>query len=74
MELNHELEYKYWSHPTVTVTIEEVVSEDEATIQAFVDGRKQEQGTGAGAVTFKRSDLVANVQLKLDNICSNKQA
>jgi len=51
------------------VTIEEVVSDEEATLQAFTDGSKKEQGVGAGAVVFKGSELVAKVQLKLDNIC-----
>ena len=73
MELDHEVEYKYWPHPADTVTIE-VVSDEEATIQAFTDGSKQEQGVGAGAVIFKGSELVAKVQLNLDNRCSNNQA
>jgi ribonuclease HI len=74
MELDHEVEYKYWQHPADTVTIEEVVSDEEATLQAFTDGSKQEQGVGAGAVVFKGSELVAKVQVKLDNRCSNNQA
>jgi len=74
MELDHEVEYKYWPHPADTVTIEEVVSDEEATLQAFTDGSKQEQGVGAGAVVFKGSELVAKVQMKLDNRCSNNQA
>jgi len=56
------------------VTIEEVVSDEEATIETFTDGNKQEQGVGAGAVIIKGSELVANVQLKIDNRCSNNQA
>ena len=74
MELDHEVEYKYWPHPADTVTIEEVVSDEEATIQTFTDRNKQEQGVGAGAVIIKGSELVANVQLKIDNRCSNNQA
>ena len=72
--MDHEVEYKYWLHPKDTVTIEEVVSDEEATLQAFTDGSKQEQGVGAGAVVFKGSELVAKVQLKLDSRCSNNQA
>ena len=45
------------------MTIEEVVSDEEATIETFTDGNKQEQGVGAGAVIFKGSEMVANVQL-----------
>jgi ribonuclease HI len=74
MELDHEVECKYWPHPADTVTSEEVVSDKEATLQVFTDGSKQEQRVGAGAVVFKGSELVAKVQLKLDNRCSNNQA
>ena len=61
-------------HPANTVTVEEVVSDEEATLHVFTDGSKEEQGVGAGTVVFKGSDLVAKFQLKLDNRCSNNQA
>jgi len=73
MELDHEVEYKYCPHPADAVTIEEVVRDEEATLQAFTDGSKQEKGVGAGAVVFKGSEFVAKVQQKLDNRCSNNQ-
>jgi len=60
MELYHEVEYKYWPHPADVETMEEVVGDEEATLQAFTDGSKQEIGVGAGAVVFKGSELVAN--------------
>jgi len=69
MELDHAVEYKYWPHPADTVTIEDVVSDEEATLQAFADGSKQEKGVGARAVVFKGSELVAKVQIKLENRC-----
>jgi ribonuclease HI len=74
MEVDHDVEYKYWPHPADAVKIEEIVSDEEATIHAFTDGTKQEKGVGAGAVVFKGSELVAKVQQKLDNRCSNNQA
>jgi hypothetical protein len=49
------VEYKYRPHPADTVTIEEVVSDEEATLQAFTSGSKQDQGVGAGAVVFKEA-------------------
>ena len=52
MELDHEVEYKYWPHPADTVTVEEVVSDEEATLQAFTDGSKQEQGVGGWSSGF----------------------
>jgi len=73
MELD-EVEYKYWPHPADAVTVEEVRRDEEATLQAFTDGSKQEKGVGAGAVVFKGSELVAKVQQKFDNRCSNNQA
>jgi len=42
MELYHEVEYKYWPHPADVETMEEVVGDEEATLQAFTDGSKQE--------------------------------
>ena len=47
---------------------------EEATLEAFTDGSKQYKGVGAGAVVFKGSELVAKVQQKLENRCSNNQA
>jgi len=42
MELDHEVKYKYWPHPADVETTEEVVGDEEATLQAFTDGSKQE--------------------------------
>jgi ribonuclease HI len=56
------------------VKIEEVISDEEGTIYAFTDGSKREKEVGAGAVVFKGSELVAKVQQKLYNSCSNNQA
>ena len=68
------MEYKYWPHPADVEKIEEVVGDEEATLQTFTDGSKQEIGVGAGAVVSKGRELVAKVQQKLDNRCSNNQA
>jgi len=40
----------------------------------YTDGNKQEQGVGSGAVIFKGSEMIAKLQFKLDNRCSNNQA
>jgi hypothetical protein len=55
------------------VTIEEVESDDKATVCAYTDGSKQDEGVGSGVAIFKGCDLVAKVQLKLDKRCSNSQ-
>jgi len=74
VELDHEVEYKYWPHSADVVRFAEVEGDEEATLLAFTDGRKHEIGVGAGAVVFKGSEFVAKVQEKLDNRCSNNQA
>ena len=71
-EVDHEVEYKYWPHAADAEPIVEVT--EEATLQAYTDGSKQEKGVGAGAVVFEGSELVAKVQQKLDSRCSNNQA
>ena len=40
----------------------------------YSDGSKQEQGVVSGAVIFKGSEMIAKLQFKLDNRCSNNQA
>jgi ribonuclease HI len=74
IELDHEVEFKNWQHPADAVTIEEVVSEEDATISAYTDGSKQDQAVGFGVAIFKGSNMVAKAQLKLDTRCSNNQA
>ena len=44
-EVDHEVEYKYWPHPADAEPILEVIGE-EATLQAYTDGSKQEKGCG----------------------------
>ena len=39
----------------------------------YTDGSKQEQGVESGEVIFKGSDMIAKLQFKLDNRCSNNQ-
>ena len=45
------MEFKYWPHPADVVTIKEVTDE-EASVQAYTDGSKYEQGVGSGAAIF----------------------
>ena len=47
---------------------------EETSTQVYTDGSKQEQGVGSGAVIFKGSEMIAKLQFKLDNRCSNNQA
>jgi ribonuclease HI len=56
------------------VTIEEVVGNEDASVHAFTDGSKHDQGVRSGAVIFKGREMLAKLMLKLDNRCSNSQA
>jgi hypothetical protein len=69
-----DVEFKYWPHPADAVTIDEVVGNEEASVHAYTDGSKHDQGVGSGVVIFKGSKIVAKLKLKLDNRCSNNQA
>jgi len=52
-EMDLEVEFKNWPHPTDAVIIEEVKSEEDTTIAAYTDGSKQEQRVVSGAGIFK---------------------
>jgi len=58
----------------VLVTIKEVTDNEEASVQAYTDGSKHEQGVGSGAAIFIGKEIVAQIMLKLDSRCSNNQA
>jgi len=68
------VEIQNWPHPAEVGTIHEVVGNEETSIQGYTDGIKQEQGVGSEAVIFKGSEMIAKLQFKLDNRCSNNQA
>jgi len=72
IELDQD-EFKYWLHPAEAVTIE-VVSNEAASVHAYTDGSKHDQGVGSSVVIFKGTEMVAKLKLKLDNRCSNNQA
>jgi ribonuclease HI len=72
--LDSDVELKYWPHPADAVTIKEVAGNEEASIQAYTNGSKHDQGVGSGTAIFIGSEMVAQLKLKLDNRCSNNQA
>jgi len=74
IEWDCDVEIKNWPHPAEVGTIHEVVGNEETSIQVYTDGSKQEQGVGSGAVLFKGSEMIAKLQFKLANRCSNNQA
>jgi len=74
IEWDCDVEIQNWPHPAEVGTIHEVVRNEETSIQVYTDGSKQEQGVGSGEVIFKGSEMIAKLQFKLDNRCSNNQA
>jgi ribonuclease HI len=40
----------------------------------YTDGSKSELGVGAGVAIFRRTELVTQLQYRLDSRCSNNQA
>jgi hypothetical protein len=48
IELDCDVELKNWPHSADTVIIEEVKSEEDATLSAYTDGSKRGQGVGSG--------------------------
>ena len=72
--VDSEVELKYWPHPAEAVKITEAKGHEEQMIQTYIDGRKNEQGVGSGVVIFAGKELAAQIKLKLDSRCSNKQA
>ena len=73
-EMDLEVEFKSWPHPVDAVIIEEVESEEDATIPAYTDGSKRDQGVGSGVAIFKGSNMIVKERLKLNPRCSNNQA
>jgi len=74
IEWDSDVEIQNWPHPAEVGIIHEVVGNEETSIQVYTNGSKQEQGVGSGAVIFKGSEMIAKLQIKLDNRCSNNQA
>jgi len=68
------VEIQNWPHPAEVGTIQELEGNEETSIQVYSNGSKQEQGVGSGAVIFKGSEMIAKLQFKPDNRCSNNQA
>jgi len=67
------VEIQNWPHPAGVGKIHKVEGKEETSIQVYTDGSKQEQGIGSVAVIFKLSEMIAKLQFKLGNRCSNNQ-
>ena len=52
INLDHDVEHKYWPHPAKVISIQEVENYEEATISVYTDGRKFQKGVGSGVALF----------------------
>jgi len=66
------VQVKDWIHPADTVRITEHPEEEEEEIQIYMDGRKNDNGVGAGITIFIKGEL-HQLKYKLRNNCSNNQ-
>jgi len=73
IEWDCDVEIQNWPHPAEFGKIHEVVRNEVTWIQVYTNGSKLEQGFGSGAVIFEGSEMIAKLQFKLDNWCSNIQ-
>jgi len=74
IEWDCDVELQHWPYTAEVGTIHEVAGNEDTSIQIYTDGSKQEHGVGSAAVIFKGSEMIAKLQFKLDNKCSNNQA
>jgi len=74
IEWDCDVEIENWPHPAEVGTIHKVEGNEETSVHVYTDGSKQEEGVGSGAVIFKGCAMIAKLQFKLDNRCSNNQA
>jgi len=68
------VEIHNWPHPAALGTIHGILGNEETSIQMYTDGSKQEQEIGSGEMILKGREMIAILQFKLDNRCSNNQA
>jgi hypothetical protein len=74
INLDHDVEHRYWPHPAKVILIQEVENYKEATVSAYTDGSKFQKVVGSGVVIFKGSDIITRQKLTLEDRYSNNQA
>jgi hypothetical protein len=65
MNLDQDVEYRHWLHPTKAISIEETQSHEEATISAHTDGSKYQGGVGSRIVIYKGRDIISRRKVNL---------
>jgi len=71
---DQDMGVKHWLHPAVKVTILQDNNEDNSTTQIFTDGRKSEQGVGAGIAVYRSGTHTKSLKYRLNTKCTNNQA
>jgi hypothetical protein len=74
LEYDAPLEVRYWRHPAVLVTIQEVENDSTYTIVVYTDGSKIGENVGAAGIIFVNGKMVHQLKFKLQGHCSNNQA
>jgi ribonuclease HI len=72
MELDHDVEFKNWPHPADAATIEEIKSDEYATILTNTEGNKQDQEV-AQALEYKRRPQPAEVAAMVEETNQEEQ-
>ena len=73
-QFDHDTKIKHWLHPAISFTILEDIKDDDSVIQIYTDGRRNEQGTGAGAAVYINGVHTRSLQYKLHEKCTNNQS
>jgi hypothetical protein len=72
--IDRDVGVKHWLLAAETTTIITVKKEDISTKQILTDGRKCEQGVGAGIAIFKSGIHTKSLKYRLNKRCTNNQA
>ena len=73
-QTDRDMGVKHWYHPAETITFLTENKEETCTIQIFTDGRKSEQGVGAGKAIFESGNHIKSLKCRLNKRCTNNQA
>ena len=60
-QLDSDVELNQWPHSADAVTMKEVASNEEASVQVYTDESKRDQRVGSGAAIFIGSKMVAQL-------------
>jgi hypothetical protein len=76
LQIDHDKPPEKWFHPAdrIIITDTDNTQEDSTPINIYTDGRKSEQGVGAGIVILRPGTPTVKLMYRLDTSCTNNQA